>query len=163
VDLDGGTMANFTSNTTCATTLGTGLHGWYMDLNAGRGEQTVTSAAIFGGLIFFSTNRPVPSTPGQCGADLGEARGYAVNLLNASGAVNTDGLCGADRSGVFLGGGLPPSPVVGRVLVDDKPVTVVIGGIQRTGGASSPIGAQRVRPVITQKRVRTFWYTHGDK
>ena len=45
VDLDGGTMADFTSNTTCATTLGTSLNGWYMDLNSGRGEQTVTSAS----------------------------------------------------------------------------------------------------------------------
>jgi len=163
VDLDGGTMANFTSNTSCATTLGTSLNGWYMDLNAGRGEQTVTSAMIFGGLVFFSTNRPVPTAPGQCGANLGEARGYAVNLLNASGAVNTEALCGGDRSGVFLGGGLPPSPVVGRVMVGTRPVTVMIGGIQRSGGASSPIGAQRVRPVITQKRLRTYWYTHGDK
>lgn len=163
VDLDGGTMANFTSNTTCATTLGSSLNGWYMDLNTGRGEQTVTSAMIFGGLIYFSTNRPVPTAPGQCGANLGEARGYAVNLLNASGAVNTEALCGADRSGVFLGGGLPPSPVVGRVPVNGRPVTVMIGGIQRSGGASSPIGAQRVRPVITQKRLRTYWYTHGDR
>jgi len=163
VDLDGGTMANFTSNTTCATTLGSSLNGWYMDLNTGRGEQTVTSATIFGGLIFFSTNRPVPTAPGQCGANLGEARGYAVNLLNASGAVNTEALCGADRSGVFLGGGLPPSPVIGRVPVNGRPVTVMIGGIQRSGGVSSPIGAQRVRPVITQKRLRTYWYTHGDR
>ena len=46
-----------------------------------------------------------------------------MNLLNASGAVNTEGLCGADRSGVFLGGGLPPSPVVGRVPVGGRPVT----------------------------------------
>jgi type IV pilus assembly protein PilY1 len=163
VDLDGATMANFTTNTTCATTLGTSLNGWYMDLNTGRGEQTVTSATIFGGLIFFSTNRPVPPVPGQCGNNLGEARGYAVNLLNASGAADTEAICGGERSGVFLGGGLPPSPVVGRVPINGRPVTVMIGGIQRSGGASSPIGAQRVRPVITQKRLRTYWYTHGDR
>jgi type IV pilus assembly protein PilY1 len=163
VDLDGATMANFTSNTTCATTLSTSLQGWFMDLNTGRGEQTVTSATIFGGLIFFSTNRPVPPVPGQCGNNLGEARGYAVNLLNASGAADTEAICGGERSGVFLGGGLPPSPVVGRVPINGRPVTVMIGGIQRSGGASSPIGAQRVRPVITQKRLRTYWYTHGDR
>jgi type IV pilus assembly protein PilY1 len=163
VDLDGATMANFTNNTTCATTLGTSLNGWFMDLNTGRGEQTVTSATIFGGLIFFSTNRPVPPVPGQCGNNLGEARGYAVNLLNASGAADTEAICGGERSGVFLGGGLPPSPVVGRVPINGRPVTVMIGGIQRSGGASSPIGAQRVRPVITQKRLRTYWYTHGDR
>lgn len=163
VDLDGGTMADFTTNTTCTTSAGSGSTGWYMDLDAGRGEQTVTSAAIFGGLIFFSTNRPVTTALGQCAANLGEARGYAVNLLNASGAVGTEEICGGTRSGTFIGGGLPPSPVVGSVPVNGKQVTVVIGGIQRTGTASSPIAAQRVRPTITQRRTRLYWYQHGDE
>jgi Tfp pilus tip-associated adhesin PilY1 len=163
VDLDGGTMADFTTNTTCSTNLGSGFTGWHMNLDNGRGEQTVTSAAIFGGLIFFSTNRPVSAASGQCASNLGEARGYAVNLLNASGAVGTEELCGADRSGVFIGGGLPPSPVVGSVPVDGRQVTVVIGGVQRTGAASSPIAAQRVRPAITQRRTRLYWYQHGDQ
>lgn len=173
VDLDGGTMTDFTTNTTCTTSAGSGSTGWHMDLaidpdGAGplprrRGEQTVTSASIFGGLIFFSTNRPVATLPGQCAANLGEARGYAVNLLNASGAVGTEELCGGTRSGTFIGGGLPPSPVVGSVPVNGKQVTVVIGGIQRTGAASSPISAQRVRPTITQRRTRLYWYQHGDQ
>jgi Tfp pilus tip-associated adhesin PilY1 len=173
VDLDGGTMTDFTTNTTCTTSAGSGSTGWHMDLaidpdGAGplprrRGEQTVTSASIFGGLIFFSTNRPVATLPGQCAANLGEARGYAVNLLNASGAVGTEALCGGTRSGTFIGGGLPPSPVVGSVPVNGKQVTVVIGGIQRTGAASSPISAQRVRPTITQRRTRLYWYQHGDQ
>lgn len=76
-------------------------------------------------------------------------------------AVDAEALCGG--SGVFPGGGLPPSPVTGRVPVDGRPVMVMIGGIPRSGGASSPSGTQRVRPVITQKRLRTYWYTHGDK
>jgi len=163
VDLDGANLSDFTTNTTCSTTLGSGFTGWRMDLDSGRGEQTVTAAAIFGGLIFFSTNRPVATAPGQCAANLGEARGYAVNLLNASGAVGTENLCGANRSGIFIGGGLPPSPVVGSVPVAGRQVTVVIGGIQRTGTASSPIAAQRVRPTITQRRARLYWYQHGDK
>ena len=163
VDLDGPMLADFTTNTTCSTTLGSSFAGWRMDLNNGRAEQTVTSAAIFGGLIFFSTNRPVAAVPGQCASNLGEARGYAVNLLNASGAVGTESICGANRSGIFIGGGLPPSPVVGSVPVAGKQVTVVIGGIQRTGAASSPIAAQRVQPTITQRRARLYWYQHGDK
>jgi type IV pilus assembly protein PilY1 len=163
VDLDGANLADFTTNTTCSTNLGSGFTGWRMDLDSGRGEQAVTSAAIFGGLIFFSTNRPIQTVAGQCASNLGEARGYAVNLLNASGAVGTETLCGANRSGIFIGGGLPPSPVVGSVPVAGRQVTVVIGGIQRTGAASSPIAAQRVRPTITQRRARLYWYQHGDK
>ena len=163
VDLDGGTMANFTTNTTCSTTMGSSYTGWYMDLDTGRGEQTVTSATIFGGLVYLSTNRPIASAPGVCTNNLGEARGYAVNLLNASGAVGTEDICGGDRSGIFVGGGLPPSPVVGSVPVAGKQITVVIGGIQRTGTASSPIAAQRVKPTITQRRSRLYYYEVGDQ
>jgi hypothetical protein len=39
----------------------------------------------------------------------------------------------------------------------------MIGGIQRTGATSSPIGSQRVKPVISQKRSRIYWYRDGDK
>jgi len=128
-----------------------------------QGEQGVTASTIFGGLIFFSTNRPLPASAGSCDNNLGEAKGYAVNLLNASGAVGVSGLCGGTRSAVFTGGGLPPSPVTGTVLVDGKPVTVMIGGINREGGASSAIGAQKVKPTVTQTRTRIYWYRQGDK
>ena len=123
----------------------------------------MTSSAIFGGLVFFSTNRPLDSSTVSCANSLGEARGYAVNLLNASGAVGTEAICGGERSNTFVGGGLPPSPVTGTVPVDGNPVTVMIGGVQRTGASSSPIGAQKVKPVIAQKRTRIYWYKHGDK
>jgi Tfp pilus tip-associated adhesin PilY1 len=163
IDLDGTTLADFTGDTACSAALASSQNGWYMDLASGRGEQTVTSALIFGGIVYFSTNRPVASTPGMCSANLGEARGYAVNLLNASGAVGTQGVCGAARSNVFTGGGLPPSPVTALLPVNGKPTSVLFGGIHRSGGASSPIGAQQVKPSLAGKRTRMYWHTHGDK
>ena len=167
VDLDSSSMDDLTSGSSCSTAspLSTGQSGWFIDLNNGTGEQAVTSSTIFAGLIFFSTNRPVPTPVGACANNLGEARGYALNLLNASGAADTLNICGGSRSSIFVGGGLPPSPVTGTVPVGpgSRPVTVMIGGVQRTGGASSPIGAQRVTPSITQRRTRTYWYTEGDK
>jgi type IV pilus assembly protein PilY1 len=158
-------MDDMTVNTLCGRTLSPNANGWFFDLNAGRGEQTVTSSAIFGGLVFFSTNRPTPTSTNACGGNLGEARGYAVNLLNASGAASTQSLCGGDRAAVFAGGGLPPSPVTGTVPVgpDRKPMTVMIGGVNRGGGISTPIGAQRVRPAIAQTRSRVYWYVESDK
>ena len=170
LDLDGANMKDFTAGSDCDSILGTGQLGWFMDLNAGRGEQTVTSSVIFGGTVFFSTNRPTPKAAGDktCGKNLGEARGYAVNLLNASGVIGSGKLCGGGRSGVFTGGGIPPSPVVGTVPVklpdgSDKSINVLIGGIDLTTGGGSPIGAQQPPVPITQIRSKIFWYPGGER
>jgi Tfp pilus tip-associated adhesin PilY1 len=168
VSLDGGTMTNFTADTSCTTTLAAAQDGWFMDLTAGTGEQTVTSSVIFGGTVFFSTNRPVPTPVNSCATNLGEARGYAVNLLNASGVIGTGALCGGSRSGTFTGGGLPPSPVVGTVPVlqadgTTKPISVLIGGIGLDTGTGSPISAQQPPVPIKSIRSRVYWYPRGDK
>jgi Tfp pilus tip-associated adhesin PilY1 len=174
VNLDDTTvMEDFSSGSTCTTPSAEALgkKGWFINLNAASttdpntnvGEQGVTSTTIFAGLVFFSTNRPVPTPIGACAQNLGEARGYALNVLNASGAADTFNICGGARSNTFVGGGLPPSPVTGTVPVDGQPVTVMIGGVQRGGGVSTSIGAQRVAPTITQRRARLYWYNDTDK
>ena len=86
-------------------------------------------------------------------------QGIAVRVS----AVDAQALCGANGSGVPRGGGLPPPPVVGKAHVDGSQAMGKTGGIQRSRGARLPVGAQSVRPVITQKRRRTYWYTHGDQ
>ncbi|MDR3410211.1 MAG: PilC/PilY family type IV pilus protein [Formivibrio sp.] len=167
-DLDGDRMLNKTdaSLATCNSTSvlpGGTAYGWYMDLNAnGTGEQTVTSSLIIGGMATFSTNRPVVSN-NSCTTTLGEARGYWVNLINGSGAIGSSSICGGDRSAIFVGGGLPPSPVAGTIAIGGKPQVVVIGAIQRDkNGTSSPLSGQQVRPPITSKRTRTYWKTNAD-
>ena len=159
-------MRDFTANTTCATAgllpAATEL-GWYMNLNQyGAGEQVVTSAVIIGGMVAFSTNRPIPPAAGTCSTTLGEARGYFFSLFNASGSIGVPGACGGSRSAVFAGGGLPPSPAIGRVPVNGKVRTVVIGASQRAGGANSPIGAQEVKPPITPTRKTIYWKSSGQ-
>lgn len=166
-NLDGELMlnrTNFTSATCSSTSVtpGADSYGWFMDLTQyGVGEQTVSSALIVSGLVAFSTNRPVSSV-NSCGTALGEARGYWANLLTGSGAVGVTGLCGGSRSSTFVGGGLPPSPVMGSVNIGGKQTTVVLGTTQRNGDASSPIGGQKVAPTITQKRKRIYWRASGD-
>lgn len=162
--------ANFndvTSSDTCSTAqvLPTGnKKGWFLSLNQnGTGEQTVTSAVIVSGLVAFSTNRPTPAATGTCTTDLGEARGYFVNLLNGSGAVGVTGTCGGVRSAMFVGGGLPPSPVLATVPVGGVVTTVLIGAIQRSGGASSSIGAQKIDPTINKNRKTIYWKSSGEK
>ncbi len=136
--------------------------GWFMDLNQyGQGEQTVTSALILAGQVVFSTNRPIPPAAGSCSNVLGEARGYWVNLFNASGTIGVTGTCGGNRSDTFVGGGLPPSPVVGTVLINGKPVTVVIGAANPDGGTSTPISPGKVTPVVTSVRSRVYYKIKG--
>lgn len=165
------TMTNYTTNTDCAAAKvlpNSGTKGWFMDLNQyGQGEQVVTSALIASGMITFSTNRPIPPDAASCSTSLGEARGYWVNLLNGSGAINVPGLCGGTRSSIFVGGGLPPSPVkASSVPIGGKAVSVVLGAVQKGGaasaGASVSISPQRIRPAIASKRKRVYTYTAGD-
>ncbi len=157
---------DFTSNTACGASVvipGSDKSGWFMDLNQyGRGEQTVSGAVIVGGLVAFSTNRPIPRTANVC-APLGEARGYWFNLFNGSGAIGSvESSCGGDRSGTFAGGGLPPTPVVADVMVDGKVETVVLGAANKKGGASSSLQAQRGFTLKPQKRTRMYYQQKGN-
>lgn len=129
-------------------------NAWFLDLNQyGRGEQTVTSALIVSGMVTFSTNRPIPAASGSCSTILGEARGYFMNLFNGSGSIGVNNAnCGGSISATFVGGGMPPSPVFANVAIGNATYPVVIGAIQRQGGANSPISPQQVPPTISSNR-----------
>ena len=139
-----------------------GLKGWFMSL-PNRGEQVVTSALIAAGMVAFNTNRAVPSAEAAaCVAPLGEARGYWLNLVNASGAIAAGNkTCGGDRSSVFVGGGLTPSPTLARVVIGNRVTTVAIGAANRDGGVSVPIDPQEVKPVISSKRRTIYWKSNA--
>jgi type IV pilus assembly protein PilY1 len=167
-DLDNlGKMSDFTATPYCngAKILpGAAQKGYFLSLNQnGTGEQVVTSAAIAGGLVTFSTNRPVPSAAGTCSTALGEARGYFLDLLTGSGAIGVKGNCGGAPSSTFVGGGMPPSPVLGTVPINGQPRTVLVGAVQKGGGASSAIQSQLVTPTINPVRRRIYWYPSGNQ
>jgi type IV pilus assembly protein PilY1 len=160
-------MDDFTAATTCSTPgvlPASTMKGWFMNLNQyGQGEQTVTSAVIAAGMVAFSTNRPIPSSQGTCSTQLGEAHGYWVNLFNASGGIGLTGAsCGGTRSSVFVGFGLPPSPVLATVSVDGRVETVVIGAAQLSGSPSAAIAPQEVRPTIIPTRKEIYWKSSGE-
>jgi len=164
---DVNSFKDFSGTSSCSTTgvvPGSTYKGWFMDLNQyGRGEQVVTSAVIAGGMITFSTNRPIPATAGSCANSLGEARGYWVNLINGSGAIGVEGSCGGSLSTLFTGGGLPPSPVIGRVAINGAPTTVILGAAQRDGSASGVVSPQRVKPTISSRRKMIYWKFSGSQ
>lgn len=105
--------------------------GWYLQYGAAGTihdqEQVVTSAVVVFGVATFSTHTPTVASSTSCGSNLGTARVYNINFLDASPAK------GADRFQVIDGGGLPPSPVSGIVTVCTSDgactdVPFVIGG-----------------------------------
>lgn len=173
------TATDYTVETTCATDKllpGSAMRAWFMDLTcpdvqsgvscpanpSGCGEQTVTSALILGGMAVFSTNSPVEPLAGACSNALGCARGYWVNLFNASGAVGVTGSCGGSRAAELTGGGLPPSPVFGTVPVDGALVPVCIGCANKAGDPSPAIDPSLVNPTISWKRKMQYWKSSGD-
>jgi Tfp pilus tip-associated adhesin PilY1 len=165
---DASTLEDFTLVDSCGTpsVLPSGTKkGWFIDLAEGRGEQTVTSAVIVGGRVAFSTNFPIPAVAGTCSTPLGEARGYFMNLINASGTICPplgNCSCGGSRSSKFTGGGLPPSPVITTVNVGGVDRTVCIGCADPKGGDSVAIQPQEIKPPINLKRHPIYWFSSGD-
>lgn len=139
--------------------------GWFRTLTGnGQGEQGVTSAVIVAGGINFSTNRPTPPETTACSTSLGEARGYALCLLNGGGRIGVGGkTCTGTTSTAFVGGGLPPSPVVATVLVGDTVQTIVIGAPSDDGTTGSAIAPTLPTFNIDRRRKPVYWYkSTGD-
>jgi hypothetical protein len=53
-------------------------------------------------------------------------------------------------------------PVLATVLVNGQTKTVLLGAIQKNGGASSAISAQSVIPPLSFKRKMMYWFTSGS-
>jgi type IV pilus assembly protein PilY1 len=110
---------------------------------AANGEKVINQPITFGGITYFSTNRPLPPGPGSCSRS--QSRAYQLPLV-----------CKAPTFRNLVGDGLPPSPVVGYVDVGGgKLVPFVIGG---GGETSSSIEAERANIPIPAKRKRSFWF-----
>jgi len=133
--------------------------GCYLPLDAAGGEKVVTSAVSTGGYTYFSTNTPTaPFSTNSCNTQLGTAKSYRVALF-----------CGEAASMEFVGGGLPPSPVIGLVEVqvpssepespgtERRQVPFIIGGFN---AQLSGLQASRVPINVDPTRRRTYWFTN---
>jgi type IV pilus assembly protein PilY1 len=124
------------------------VKGWYLPLN--DHEQVVTSAITVFGNTTFSTHTPAKPKKGACTSNLGDARVYNVGYKDAAPRANND------RSEPVSGGGLPPSPVAGKVTLDDGTTVPFIIGAE----GSSPLegGAPTQDPAKLQPKSLTYWY-----
>ncbi len=128
--------------------------GWFVNLNAGRGEQVVNGVVIAGGLALFSTNYPTPPSSSSCTSNLGSAQAYAFNIFNGFNAN------GPQNYSTLVGGGLPATPVVATVTFPNGPTkTVVIGG---GPGCTGQFCSPTIKPVTNPKRRIIYWRSSGD-
>jgi type IV pilus assembly protein PilY1 len=127
-----------------------------------RGEKVVNAPVSVGGMTYFSTNRPTPPSDSQCTANLGVSKSYAVPLL-----------CGEPDVVDLVGGGLPPSPVTGVVEVqasfkdetgkevtETRLVPFIIGG---HNAKKSAIEGSKVRPPVSPRRTKLYWFFDRDR
>ncbi len=137
-----------TAQQTAATTaLATGS-GWYVRL--GTGEKVVSGSTTMAGTTMFGTNSPATASTNSCVGNLGEARLYMLDYLNAGSTldVNQSGILTlADRYQVRAGGGYPPTPVPVSVRINGKTYQAAITGTQVITPPGIPLG----------RRYRTFW------
>ncbi len=110
---------------------------------ATNGEKVINQPITFGGVTYFSTNRPLAPSAGSCSR--AQNRSYAMPLVCRT-PVHRD----------LVGDGLPPSPVVGYVDVGGgKLVPFVIGG---PNDKNSAIEVNRATILIPGKRKRSYWF-----
>ena len=122
--------------------------GWYLAMTST--EQVVTSAITIFGVVTFSTHQPAVPVSGSCG-NLGTARVYNVSYLDASSANGT-----TSRYGDLAGDGLPPSPVAGRVELENGSIVPFCIGCSK----DSPLEGSTPQPLanVIQPKGRLYWY-----
>jgi type IV pilus assembly protein PilY1 len=147
-----GSLYHIDSNATPADTDLAAKKGWYLDLR--DNEQVVTSAITVSNVVTFSTHIPQVYDASSCSSGLGTASVYNINYKNAASARNNN--LDGSRYETIAGGGLPPSPVAGKVILDDgSTVPFLIGG-----GTTSSLegGSPTDTSSWTQPKSRVYWY-----
>ncbi len=123
--------------------------GWYLGLTST--EQVVTSAITVFGVTTFSTHQPAVYQAGACGPNLGTTQVYNISYKNAASANGT-----TERYQNVVGGGLPPSPVAGMVILDDGTLVPFIIGANPKSSIDGSAPTSSGTP--TQPKSRVYWY-----
>lgn len=129
--------------------------GWYLQFGSGTHdkEQVVTSAVAVFGVVTFSTHMPKAADPNSCGSNLGIARVYNIQYLNAAPV-------GGTTYQQIDGGGLPPSPVSGMVTIDNPDGGTMTVPFLIGGDPKSPIEVKLPTkvPSAAASKSRVYWY-----
>ena len=121
--------------------------GWYINLS-GTGEKVIAEAAVFGGVVYFTTY--TPQQGGNVCNQAGDAKLFAVDYMTGSGILG-----GGSRS-MTLGVGIATAPVLSFNPVTNQPdlyVTVSGGG----GAGASTTRANLNPPTVANRTNMLYW------
>lgn len=123
--------------------------GWYLGLNPH--EQVVTSSITIFGNTSFSTHEPQEAMAAACTTSLGTTRLYNISFKDAAPKSGA-------RFAVLPPVGLPPSPVAGRVILDNGEEAIFCIGCS----PDSPLQSTDPEPppgfAPSEPNSRAFWY-----
>lgn len=133
------------------------LSGYYVTF--ATGEKVVNAPLTVAGYTYFGTNIPATPSSNSCTTNLGTAKGYRIQPLT-----------GTTSSVIYNGGGLPPSPVAGSVIINVNgtdtimPFCIGCGGDPTCVGADckTAIGGGKPPINIPTSRSRTYWYKESE-
>ncbi len=122
--------------------------GWYLPLAST--ENVVTSAITVTDTVTFSTFKPAIYDANACSGNLGVANVYNLNYTNGAPSI------GLTRYQRITGDGLPPSPVAGKVILDDGTVVPFLIG----GNPNSPLegGSPTASSNYIAPKGRVYWH-----
>ncbi len=134
--------------------------GWYITL-AGSGEKVLADAAVFGGVVYFTSYIP-PSGGDPC-SQAGSAKLYGINFTTGAGVLTTSG-SGGEGGGsstpvrsIDIGTGIATTPVISfkplGAMPPDLYVTV-------SGGSGISASTQRVNfdpPTLASRTNILYW------
>jgi type IV pilus assembly protein PilY1 len=138
-----GALTSVTVADGVATGVARDRRGWKLAL--ATNEQVISSTLTASDTLYFSTHIPTLPDPNSCDSNLGVATTYGLDYEYGKGeAVD------------IIGGGLVPSPVAGRVVLDDGTVVPFCIGC---GGEQSSIGGMEITSSAEweQPTGRVYW------
>ena len=130
---------------------------------------TANLGLAYGYAVDYLTANPIPSsttlaealaaaTTNGSGEGPGPGVGLVGNIVNGVIA----GAEGGSRNSVYIGGGMPPSPVGGVVDVEGTKYPFCIGCIDTSAANSSALQGSKITINPTGRRFRSFWYIEND-
>ncbi|MEM7083573.1 MAG: PilC/PilY family type IV pilus protein [Pseudomonadota bacterium] len=141
--------------------------GWFLSLDAGAGEKSLSSAVTAEGRIFFTTYSPQNQAL-SCDpvAATGLGRFYGIDILSGLPALYDDALASPPIASVELGPtGIPPQPRLVFVEPDCEGCTINPGDpaddgllvLPTTADIIAQVGTQAFNVGLASKPVRTYW------